>query len=208
MNGMDRVLAIAAELKASASLVLDEPTWVRTGLEMLRIAANADVEARLDARSDTYPNTFSLLVRGHVSAMEERFRALTPAPVFVRPVLDSYTWRVELDLPLLSRLQAQCVPVDRQGEADLRPNAGDPVDRTEDGCRAGEELPPRPAQPQVPVHLSAPRTSHVRLEEIPEPTRSNFAHNSFEDQPDRSSPKHSIRSDVPISGTGATCSPV
>lgn len=119
MNGVGRLLAIAAELKASASLVLDEPTWVRTGLEMLRIAANAGVEARLNARSDTYPNTFSLLVRGHVSAMEERFRALTPAPVFVRPVLDSYTWRVELDLPLVSRLQAQCVPVDRQGEADL-----------------------------------------------------------------------------------------
>ncbi|GAB3095191.1 hypothetical protein GCM10027081_17330 [Cupriavidus yeoncheonensis] len=40
-----------------------------------------------------------------------------------------------------------------------------------------EELPPRPDQPQVPVHLSAGRTSHVRLEEIPEPTRSYFAHN-------------------------------
>ncbi|CAG9180662.1 hypothetical protein [Cupriavidus pinatubonensis] len=40
-----------------------------------------------------------------------------------------------------------------------------------------EELLPRPVQPRVPVHLSADRTSYIRLDEIPEPTRSYFAHN-------------------------------
>ncbi len=39
-----------------------------------------------------------------------------------------------------------------------------------------EQLPPRPSLPQVPVHVIDGMRS-VRLEEIPEPTRTLFAHN-------------------------------
>lgn len=120
-TGAGRLLALAAELKASAALVLDEPTWLRTGLALLRIAEEAGVEARLNARSNTYPNTFSLLVRGEASGLQqERLRALTPAPVFVQYVLDSHAWRVELDLRLLSRLQGQCLPVESRHDGDRK----------------------------------------------------------------------------------------
>ncbi len=40
-----------------------------------------------------------------------------------------------------------------------------------------EELPPRPVAPEVPVHTSLSGTRYVRLREIPEPTRTFFAHN-------------------------------
>ncbi|UIF89967.1 hypothetical protein [Cupriavidus sp. UYPR2.512] len=136
-TGAGRLLALAAELKASASLVLDEPTWLSTGLALLRVAEESGVEARLNARSDTYPNTFSLLMRGEACGLHERIRTLTPAPVFVHYVLDNHTWRVELDLRLLSRLQGQYRPVDRRQDGNLWPKQdakGVAVASTTDGC--------------------------------------------------------------------------
>ncbi|WNC90211.1 hypothetical protein RI103_02285 [Paraburkholderia sp. FT54] len=42
----------------------------------------------------------------------------------------------------------------------------------------GEELPPRPILPDVPVHKSG-TTPYVRMREIPEPARTLFAKNMF-----------------------------
>lgn len=46
--------------------------------------------------------------------------------------------------------------------------------------RGREELPRRPVSPKVPVHTSHSGTRYVRLREIPEPTRTFFAHNISE----------------------------
>jgi hypothetical protein len=43
--------------------------------------------------------------------------------------------------------------------------------------RGREELPRRPVSPMVPVHTSHSGTRYVRFREIPEPTRTFFAHN-------------------------------
>jgi hypothetical protein len=40
--------------------------------------------------------------------------------------------------------------------------------------QGGEALPPRPAQPEVPVHTNDAGFRYVRFDEIPEPTRTFF----------------------------------